>query len=147
MKVILLQDIKGVGRKWEVKDLKDGYVRNFLLPKKSVEAATPAALKNLEQLKEKQAEEHAKSVEILKNEAAKLKELELVFKVKTDEKGGVFGSITSRDIETELREKGIQNAKVVLEHPIKKIGSTVAEVDFGEGIKAELKIKAEPEQP
>jgi len=147
MKVILLQDIPGLGKKYDVKEVRDGYVRNFLLPKKSVEAVTPAALKNLEQLREKQAEEHAKLVEVLKNEAAKIKELESVFKVKTDEKGGVFGSITSRDIETELREKGIQNAKVVLEHPIKKIGDTVAEVDFGEGIKAKLKIKVEPEQP
>ncbi len=145
MKIILLQDIRGLGRKYDIKDVSDGYARNFLLPKKLAEAATGAALKNVMELKSKIDAEREKLIAELKAEAEKIKGKKIVFKMKTGEKGEVFGSVTARDIKDELEKMGVFHAVPVLPKPLKIIGETKVEISFGEGIKTEIEVGVESE--
>ncbi|MGC9603515.1 MAG: 50S ribosomal protein L9 [Minisyncoccia bacterium] len=145
MKVILQKDIKGIGKKFDVKEVKDGYARNFLLVRGLAGAATKSALDKLEAQKKIWEAERQKLVEKLKAEAAKIEGIVLDFKMKTGEKGETFGSVTRKDIEAELSRKGFKNLKIELEKSIKTIGEHSVPVDFGEGVKGKLKIVTEAE--
>ena len=145
MKIILLENIKGIGKKLDVKEVKDGYARNFLLPKKMAEAATPQALKKLIEEKSKKKEERGKLVTVLGERAGKIQKLTLSFKLKTGGKKEVFGSVNAKDIERVLEERGIPDAKADLEKPIKVLGKTTIPVDLGEGVKTEVKVLVEKE--
>jgi len=143
MKVILLEDIRGLGKRNDVKEVSGGYARNFLLPKKLAEVATGAALKRMAELKSKMDAEHEKLVTKLKAEAEKIKNEKLFFKVKTGEKGEVFGSVTARDIERELAERGIPETEAELKKPLKVLGEHTVEVNLGEGVKVEVSVLLE----
>lgn len=143
MKVIVLEDVKGLGRKFEIKNVSDGYARNFLLPRKLVQIATNEAIKRLNQQKEIFEKEHHELLSKLKEEAAKISGQRLVFKLATGDKNEVFGSVNERDIELELKEKGFANIKAYLPKALKSIGEQEVEVDLGEGIKAKVKVEVE----
>jgi len=143
MRVILLEDIKGLGKKYEVKEVADGYGRNFLLPRGLAVVATPAALSKLEKLKKELAAEKEKKLAELQNKAKQIQSLKLPFKVKTGPKGEFFGSVTARDIEIALGERGFSGVKVELKKPIKEIGETEAPVILGEGIKVGVRVVVE----
>ncbi len=145
MKVILLKDIKNIGRRLDVKDVKDGYGRNFLVARGLAEAATRDALNRLEAQKKIWEVEHQKLVEKLKLEAKKLEAITLNFKMKTGEKGETFGSVSHKDIEMELAKHGYKNLKIELEKPIKTIGEHSVIIDLGEGIKTKVKVITEAE--
>ncbi len=145
MKVILLKDIKGIGRRLDVKEVKDGYGRNFLVARGLAEAATKESLNRLEAQKKIWEAEHQKLVEKLKLEAKKLEGITLNFKMKVGEKGETFGSVSHKDIEMELVKHGYKNLKIELEKPIKGIGEHSVVVDLGEGIKVKIKITTEAE--
>lgn len=140
MRVILLQDIKGFGRKFEVKEAKDGYARNFLLPRKLAMVATEAELEKLDREKKVAAEKRQQLISKLKEEARRIEDLTLEFKLKTGEKNEVFGSISERDIENALKERGFGDVRANLKQPLKSLGERKLEVNLGEGIKAGLKI-------
>ncbi len=140
MKVILLENIRGLGKKNDIREVSDGYARNFLLPKKLAEAATGAALKRAAELKARAEAEREKLVVGLKAAAEKIKDEKLVFKVKTGEKGEVFGSVSARDIEQELAGRGIARCEAELKKPLKTLGEHDVEINFGENIKAKLKV-------
>jgi len=140
MKIILLRDVKGIGKKFDVKEVKDGYARNFLLVRGMAEVATKGALDKLEVQKKIWEAEHQKLVERLKAEAAQIESVVLNFKMKVGEKGEAFGSVTKKDIEMELSQKGFKDLKIELEKSIKTIGEHSVPVDLGEGIKGKLKI-------
>jgi large subunit ribosomal protein L9 len=149
MKVILLEDLKGIGRKYDVKDVSDGYARNFLLPKKLVKPATPQALKELEQLKLKLAREDMEFKKHLSALARKINESFLEFRLKTAKNGSVFGSITKEMILRAMREHGWlgkERIDLALEHPIKEFGEHKISIDLKKGIKAELKIIVQPQE-
>lgn len=143
MKVILLQDIKGIGRRFDIKEVKDGYARNFLLPKNLAEPAAPQALRRLMEAKEKHAAEREKKIDLLKEETKGLENAVFGFKLPTGEKGSVFGSVTARDIENELRERGIRNVRVEIDKPLKTLGEHEIQIDLGEGLKTKIKILIE----
>lgn len=143
MRVILLKDIKGIGKKLDVKEVKDGYGRNFLLARGLAEAATSDALNRMEAQKKIWEAGHQRLVEKLKLEAEKLGEMKLNFKMKVGEKGEAFGSISRKDVQTEFAKHGYKNLKIELEKPIKTIGENSVPVDLGEGIKAKLKVITE----
>ncbi len=145
MKVILLKDIKGLGRKLEVKEVKDGYGRNFLMARGLAEAATKDALNKLEHQKKIWEAEYEKLVEELKIGAKKLEETELNFKMKVGEKGEAFGSVSRKDIETELARHGYKDLKIELEKSIKTLGEHFVPIDLGEGVKTKIKIVTQPE--
>ncbi len=134
MRVILRQDIKGVGRKYEVKDVSEGYASNFLFPRKLAESATPDAIKKVELLKSQNIAE----VEIRENLAKKslevLKDVVVTLTKKANEKGSLFSSIHVEEISEAL--KGQTNIDLLpdfinLEKPIKNIGDHKIEVVVG----------------
>lgn len=144
MKVILLQDIKGVGKKDEVINASDGYARNFLLPKKM---GVEANAENMSKLKAKQdSNKYKKSVEKEKAEeiAEKLKHITLKISVKSGENQKIFGSITSKEIAENLKEQykiEIDKKKIDLKEPIKVLGVRTVSVKLFEGVVATLKVQ------
>ncbi len=136
MKIVFLRDVKKVGRKGEVKDVPDGYARNFLIVKN---LAAPVTESTLVKLKQAEAEERAslnKNLELAK----KLSGEEFNFIVKAGENGAVFGSVKREDIENKLRESGYKDAEVLLPRPIKTLGVSEVEVKLG-GVPVKLKVK------
>ena len=148
MKVILLQDIKSVGKKGQVIDASDGYARNFLLPKKMAVVADAA---NMNALKTKQeANKYKKDMSMAAaNELkGKMKDFELVFKIKAGDNGKIFGSVTSKDIADELNKKyfvEVDKKKVMLDDAIKNLGTYNVEIKLFEGISGTLKVTVEAE--
>lgn len=148
MKVILLQDIKNVGRKDQIINANDGYARNFLFPKK---LAIEATKDNLLKLQAKQASnEHKKSLEIEANKkiASKLENIVLELKVKAGTNGKTFGGITTKEISEGLKKQyqmDIDKKKITLKETIKTIGRFTVEVKFGDGVNAKLTVEVKPE--
>ena len=142
MKVILLQDIESLGKKYEVKEVKDGHARNFLLPQKLAKAATKQALKWLADQKEvieKQAEEDLKKVQTL---ASGLDGLELNIAVKVGEEQQLFESVNSQKIAEKLKELGfeIKKSQVKLESPIKELGEFSVNIVLDHNLESEIKV-------
>ena len=148
MKVILLDNIKGVGKKDEIINASDGYARNFLFPKK---LAVEANNENMSKLKaKKQSEQYKKDVnkENAEKIAKKLDDITLTIKVKAGENGKIFGGITAKEISQELKSKqnmDIDKKKIVLKETIKNIGRFSVDIKFGEGINAKLTVDIQPE--
>ncbi len=144
MKVILLQDIKSLGKKLDIKEVSDGYARNFLLPKKLAEAATDVALKKIKEQKEKIVLAEKKNLENSQKLAETLRNKEIVIRAK--EKGGkLFGSILAKDIIRELGKENINIAEkaVVLKNPIKATGKYKVKIVLENGIQAEINLSVE----
>lgn len=142
MKVILLQDIEDLGKKYEVKEVKDGHARNFLLPQKLAKAATKEALKWLagqKEIIEKEAEEDLKKAQEI---ATKLDGLELNIAVKVGEEGQLFESINAQKISEKLKEQGIEvkKSQVKLENPIKELGEFSINLNLDHNLEAEIKV-------
>lgn len=143
MKVILLEDVKGLGKAGDLVNAKDGYARNFLLPKGAAIEATPG---NLKKWKEDQAKE-AERKENEYNEAIKLKEKIENIKVnltgKAGEGGRLFGSITSKDIADALKKQhkiDIDRRKIELKDNIKSLGTTQVDVRVYAEVLAKLNV-------
>ncbi len=144
MKVILLQDIKGVGKKEQIINANDGYARNYLFPKK---LAVEANAGNLGNLKAKQeSNQYRKDVE--KEEATKLankiKDLTLVIKVKAGENGKIFGGVTSKEIAENLKKQyqiEVDKKKIILAETIKNLGILTVEIKLYEGVIGKLKVQ------
>ena len=141
MKVLLLQDVKKVGRKNEIKEVSEGYARNFLFAKKLAVPADGGAMKMKERI---DAKEQA-LIDSLKAQAARLAKDTLKFKVKAGQKGEVFGSVSMEDIRKALHEKGYGEVKIDLEKPLRKTGEYEIEVSFGKGVKGTTTIKISAE--
>lgn len=143
MKVILLQDVKGTGKKGELVNVSDGYARNFLLPKKVAKEATAQAmseLKNAEASKAFQIEEAKKAA----NTSKKLIEgKSLSIKAKAGQGGRLFGSVTAKEISAELKKQfglNVDKRKISLDTDIKAFGTYNAEIKLYTGIAATLKV-------
>jgi len=146
MKVIFLKDVRGVGKKMEIKEVNDGYARNFLIPRGFAKMALERDVKELKRETEEQKLNHEKLVQKFIKFGDELKKRPLIFKLKTGEKREVFGSVSAKDIEEKLRERGIEHSKIIIEKSIKKIGHHEMEADFGSGIKIKLLIEVESEK-
>ena len=144
MKVILKENIKSIGKKDEIINVSDGYARNYLFVKN---LAVEANASNLAKLKsKKESEQYKKNQE--KEEAEKLAEkiekIKLQFKVKTGEKGKVFGGVSSKEIAEELEKKHmikIDKKKIELKEAIKTLGITKVEIKLYEGVTGKLKVE------
>lgn len=143
MKVILTQDIKGVGKKDEIINANDGYARNFLFPKKLAVEANNQNMSLLQGRKDKanyQKEQDKDNANQIKEKLAKIM---LTIKVKAGENGKIFGSITSKEIASELSKQEnitIDKKKINLREPIKELGMFTIDVKLYEGIIGKLKI-------
>lgn len=142
MRVIILEDVKNIGKKYEVKDIKDGYARNFLLPRGLVKPATEESLKWLEMQKEiaaKKAEGELKETQEL---ASKVEGVEVPITVKIGEKDQLFEKITAQKIAEKLKEMGYEVAKnqIVLADPITELGEFPIKIKFDHNLEAEVTI-------
>ena len=142
MKVILLQDVEGLGKKYEVKEVKNGHARNFLFPEKIARAATKEALKWLAGQKEvidKEVEEDLKKAQGL---ASQLDGLEINISVKVGDEGQLFESINSQKIVEKLKEMGfeIKKSQVKLANPIKDTGEFPISISLDHNLEAEVKL-------
>jgi len=146
MKVILLQDIKSVGKKGQILDASDGYARNYLLPKK---LAVVADNTNLNELKTKQeANKYKKDMNLKSAQelSQKMKDYEIVLKIKAGDNGKTFGSITTKDIAEALSKKyfvEVDKKKILLNDSIKTIGVYNVEIKLFEGVSGILRVKVE----
>ena len=146
MKVILKQDIKGVGKKDQVINAADGYARNFLFPKNLAVPADTGNMNNLKAKNESNAfrkdEERKAAIEL----AAKLEKIVLKIKAKVGDNGKLFGSLTSKEISESLKSEykmDVDKKKINLKEPIKQIGTTTVQIKLFEGIVANLKVAIE----
>lgn len=143
MKVIFIKDVRGMGKKHEVKEVADGYARNFLIARGLAEAGTAAALARLTALKahmDKDAHEEMKRLHELKRI---IESRHLEFHLKTDEHGKVFGSVTKEMILKAMREHDWltkERVEITLDHPLKQIGDHQVVVDLKHGLTANLKV-------
>ena len=144
MKVILLQDVKGKGKKGQLLEVSDGYARNFMLPKKLAVEATADAINTMRMndkaAAEKAAKERAEALEIAKQ----LKELILVVTAKGGGAGRLFGSVTNQEIADALKAKtgiALDKRKIVIADPIKSVGTYTVTCKLGYEISAPLTVK------
>lgn len=143
MQVILLQDVRGVGKAGTVAKVSDGYARNLLLPKGLAKEATPGNIKELERKKAESAARRAEDMAGAKAMAAKLEDVALTMKTKAGEGGRLFGAITSKDLSEALQAQfgfEIDKRKFVLESPIKQVGEMTIEIKLFTDVTAKLKV-------
>jgi large subunit ribosomal protein L9 len=142
MKIILLDDVAKVGRRGEVRDVSDGYARNFLIPKKLALSASAGNLKNLEHIKQ---QTDAKAQRI-KNDAHGLQQrieaLTYEERRQASEEGKLFGSVTSQDIADFLGRQGVkvERRRIQLDEPIKTLGETTVAVRLHVDVTAQLRV-------
>mgnify|MGYP003287933622 FL=1 len=147
MKVILLADVKGTGKKNDVIEVSDGYARNCLFKKKLAIEATSTEI-NAVQNKLKAQEFHkAEEIKKWKELAAKMKNAEIKCTVKCGENGKIFGSVTSKEIADNLVEAGydVDKKKIILKEPIKTPGNYVVEVKFLPDVSTKIKVSVKAE--
>ena len=146
MKVVLLKDLKGKGKKGDVVDISDGYARNYLLPRKLAVEATADAVNTMRMndkaAAEKAAKERAEALEISKQ----LRAMTLVVTAKGGGAGRLFGSVTNQEIADALRAKSgiaLDKRKIVISDPIKSVGTYTVQCKLGYEITAPLTVKIE----
>lgn len=147
MKIILLQDVKGQGKKGEVIDVNEGYARNFLLKKGLAEIATATKLNDLNQKKSSADFHKAEEVKATKILAEQIKGKTFTVKIKAGQNGKVFGSVTGGNISDALAEAGyaIDKKKIILPQPIKTLGTYDIDLKLMEGITSKIIVSVEAE--
>ncbi|SDW99966.1 50S ribosomal protein L9 [Paenibacillus sp. CF384] len=147
MKVIFLQDVKGQGKKGEVKEVSEGYVRNFLFPKNLAKPASDGNLKTLDVQKASEQKKKEKEKEDAKALAERLEAMKIIVKTKAGEGGRLFGAITSKQIAESLEAQGVKvdKRKIELEEPIRTLGVTQVMLKLHPEVKAKLSVHATEE--
>ena len=145
MKVILLQDVKGKGKKGQMLEVSDGYARNFMLPKKLAIEATPDAINTMRMNDKANQERIAREKTEALATANKLREMTVVVTAKGGGNGRLFGSVTNAEIADALAKQGIKldKRKIVLNETIKNVGTYTATCKLGYEISAPLSVKIE----
>lgn len=147
MKVILLTDVKGSGKKDEIINVSDGYARNFLFPKKMAVEATPGALKEIERKRAAADAREAERRAQAEATAAQLKNKVINLTVKCGEKGRLYGSITTAEIAAELeKQHGVQvdKRKIDLPEAIRTVGDVQVEVRLYTGVSTKMTVHVVP---
>ncbi|HEX9417123.1 MAG TPA: 50S ribosomal protein L9 [Gaiellaceae bacterium] len=146
--MILLQDVEKVGLKGDVVSVARGYARNYLLPRRLAEPATPGRLGELQRRDELRARHEAQTVEQAREVADVLEQTELRFEVKAGPTGSLFGSVTATDVAEELWRSGrvrVDRRKIDLADPIKRIGRYAIPVELFTDVTAEVRTLVIPE--
>ena len=145
MKVILLQDVKGKGKKGQMIEVSDGYARNFMLPKKLAIEATPDAINTMKMNDKATAERIAKEKTAALELSTKLRGMTLVVTAKGGGQGRLFGAVTNAEIAAALEKQGIKldKRKIVLAENIKNVGTYTVTCKLGYEINAPLTVKIE----
>src|SRR5436190_14542493 len=144
MKVILLQDVAGLGKAGDLKDVANGYARNYLLPRQLAAGATPALISNREQRVAAEKRKIAKQDESNKQLAERLGQIALTFRARVGSQGRLYGSITSQDIATALRDAegiSIDRRTINLQDPIRTVGTFNVPVRVASGLERPIIVK------
>jgi large subunit ribosomal protein L9 len=146
MKVILRHDVKGLGREGDVREVKDGYARNFLLPSGKAMMADAGALKNWERHREEREARDRSERESAEATAERLRAMKVEIAVKAGEKSRLFGSVTNREIAAAIGKEGIEIDRhaIHLREPIKTLGEFKADVRLMAGVDAQVTISVVP---
>lgn len=143
MKVILLQDVEGLGKAGDLKDVANGYARNYLLPRRLAAGATPELLANHQQRIAADQRKREKQQESNQQQAERLGQVSLTFKARVGRQGRLYGSITSQDIAAGLREsEGITIDRRVIElsEPIRTLGTFKVPVKLAQKLEPEITV-------
>ena len=144
MKVILKENIKSIGKKYEIINVSDGYARNYLFTKNLAVEATKENLAKLKGKKDSELFKKSNEIEAAKNVAKKMEKIRLQFKIKTGENGKVFGGISSKEIAEKLEseyEIKVDKKKIELKDSIKTLGITKVEIKLYEGVVGKVNIE------
>ena len=142
MKIILMDDVPALGRRGEVRDVSDGYARNYLLPHKLALHATSANLKNLEQIKVRQDAAAAKLTAQARAQARAIEALHFTQARQASDEGRLFGSIGKADLAAFLSQQGVEveRRRITLDEPIKSIGEFSVPVRLHGEVTAQLRV-------
>lgn len=146
MKVILLQDVKSLGKKGEIVNVNDGYARNFILPKKLGLEATSKNLNDLKLQKQNDEKVAQEKLDAAKALAEEIKEKSITVKIQAGVEGKVFGSISSKEIATEAKKQlnmDIDKKKIVIPDAIKSLGTYNVNIKLHKDVTATLTVKVE----
>jgi large subunit ribosomal protein L9 len=147
MKVILTDEIRGLGTRGDIVTVKDGYARNFLIPKKLAREATTGNLKSIEQEKKKWALLAAQEKDQAQKAADSVKGMKVTIQKRVGDTGQLFGSVTANEIADALVAKGVQVEKrrIELDHPIKSLGVHDVEVRLHRDVTAHIQVEVVPQ--
>lgn len=149
MRVLLLKEVKGLGKAGDVKEVAGGYAANYLFPNKLAEPATEGSVKVAQQVKDAEARKAEKRANEAKNLAARLQGQTVVLKARSGEGDRLYGSITAQDVADALKKSTglpIEKRLVDLEHPIKSLGRHDVMIRFGGGLTAIVGVIVERSQ-
>ena len=147
MKVVLLKDVKNVGKRDDILTVSDGYARNFLFPQKLAAEATPGALKEIQR---KRAAQDAREAEMLaeaKDKAAALKDKVIALEVKCGDKGRLYGSVTTAEVAEALEKQHgvkVDKRKIDIGEPIRETGIRTISVWLYSGVTTPMKLDVQP---
>ena len=143
MKVLLIKDVKSLGKAGEIKEVKDGYGKNFLVAKGFAKVATDEVIAQWQEEQKRKAQEEAAEIARLESLKEKIEKTNLVITKKLGANGSLFGAITNSDVADALKKSGIDIDKklIHIDHAIKATGSYKADVKLGHGIYAKLKFE------
>ena len=146
MKVILIEEMRGLGTRGDVVTVKDGYARNFLIPKKMAREATPGNLKAVEQERKKWALLANQERDAAQKAADSVKGVKITVTKRVSERGQLFGSVTANEIADALHAKGIEvdKRRIELAHPIKTLGLHDVEVKLHRDVAAHIQVEVTP---
>ena len=143
MKVILLQDVDGLGKAGDLKDVSDGYARNYLLPRQLAAGATPSLIANRQQRIAAEQRKLEKQAEQNRQQAERLSQVSLTFKARVGSQGRLYGSITSQDIATGLRDAEgivIDRRLIDLPEPIRSTGTFTVLVKVAQKLQPKITV-------
>lgn len=143
MKVILLKDVKGTGKKGEVKEVNDGYARNFLIKKKFATEADKGSLKEFDEKNKSKERKEKIALEEAVLLGKQMENISLQIKTKAGEGGKLFGSITSKDIAQVLKKEkqlDVDKRKILLKEPIRHLGSMLVDIKLHTKVTTKIKV-------
>jgi len=148
MRVILLVDVANLGKKYDIKEVKPGFARNFLFPKKLAKPATPKNMDWAEKQKIKMFQEAEDELKKIQELASSIDGQEVTFPVAVGEEGQLFESITVQKICEKLKEKGfeVKKSQIVLQDPIKEVGDFPVKIRFDHNLESEITLVVAPDE-
>lgn len=147
MKVVLLKDVKSVGKRDDIVTVSDGYARNFLFPQKLAAEATPGALKEIQRKRAAQDAREAEQLAEAREKAAALKDKTISLEVKCGEKGRLYGSVTSAEVAEALEKQHgvkVDKRKIDIGEPIRETGIRTISVWLYSGVTTPMKLDVQP---
>lgn len=149
MQVLLLQDVKGLGKAGEVKNVADGYARNYLIPRQLATQATAGALRQVDEIKKAARTKQARAEQEAEELAQEIEQITLSFTAKAGESGKLYGSITAGHVAEALAEKlgmEVDKRKIQLEEPLKELGEHTVPIKLSPKVTGAIRVIIEPEE-